>query len=177
MSSQRASDLTLVPGMPEAATTGDCVTTVVLIAIVGAIGWACLITALCWACTRPWASLLLASISLGAHVTTGAASPLLVLLWAVTSGGLAYWVSSFVYFTALVAMYVSVLLSLIACGGACGFACAAVGCKGERAGAVVEVLNLCVAVRLFCLHVDPFVMQVHLVYCMLADMPAIHCVG
>ncbi len=58
---------------------------------VGAIGWACFLVSLCWLCTRPWASLLLATISLGAHVATSLASPVFVLIWALTSGFFCYW--------------------------------------------------------------------------------------
>ncbi len=57
----------------------------------GAIGWACFLVALCWICTRPWASLLLATISLGAHVAASIASPVFVLIWALTSGFFCYW--------------------------------------------------------------------------------------
>jgi len=63
---------------------------------VGAIGWACLLTSLCWTCTRPWAALLLCTVSLGAHISTSAASPFVILLWAVSSGFLLYWYLTYI---------------------------------------------------------------------------------
>lgn len=81
-------------GLPEAVSTSDCLTSVVLMAVVGSLGWAALLTSLCWTCTRPWAALLLCTVSLGAHVSTSVASPFVVLLWATTSGFLLYWCPS-----------------------------------------------------------------------------------
>ena len=57
-------------GLPGAVDNDDCVTTVTIVAVVGTIALASLLVAVVWSCTRPWAALVLASISIAAQVSS-----------------------------------------------------------------------------------------------------------
>jgi hypothetical protein len=55
-------------GLPGAVDNDDCVTTVVIVAVVSTIALSSLMVAVVWSCTRPWAALFLACISVAAQV-------------------------------------------------------------------------------------------------------------
>eukprot|EP00291_Cryptomonas_curvata_P012503 CAMPEP_0172181472 /NCGR_PEP_ID=MMETSP1050-20130122/17837_1 /TAXON_ID=233186 /ORGANISM="Cryptomonas curvata, Strain CCAP979/52" /LENGTH=315 /DNA_ID=CAMNT_0012854759 /DNA_START=51 /DNA_END=995 /DNA_ORIENTATION=+ len=73
-------------GLPGAVNNDDCVTTVVIVAVISTIALSSLMVAIVWSCTRPWAALVLACISVAAQVACAVGSPLLLLLWAVLAG-------------------------------------------------------------------------------------------
>ena len=55
-------------GLPGAINNDDCVTTVTIVSVVSTIALSSLLVAVAWSCTRPWAALVLASISIAAQV-------------------------------------------------------------------------------------------------------------
>jgi len=80
-------------GLPSSPDEEDCITSVVFVALLFIIGTACFVVGLCWSCTRPWAALLLISVSVGAHVAILIDDPYFALLWALVSA-----IFSFYYF-------------------------------------------------------------------------------
>lgn len=82
-------------GMPEVPTRGDCTTSIVLLAVLDVIGFAALLVSLCWCCTRPFASLVLSSVALGAQVCLLIKSPVFIICWVVTGGFLAFYYFQF----------------------------------------------------------------------------------
>ena len=78
-------------GLPAAPTEEDCVTSMVLLAVLDVIGFAALLVSLCWVCTRPWASMILTSVALGANICVMLKSPVFIICWVVLSGFLAFW--------------------------------------------------------------------------------------
>ncbi|EKX44004.1 hypothetical protein GUITHDRAFT_140132 [Guillardia theta CCMP2712] len=83
-------------GLPSTPDEEDCITSVVFMAFLFIIGTACFIVGLCWSCTRPWAALLLISISVGAHVAMLIDDPYFALLWALISAVLAFYYFQFI---------------------------------------------------------------------------------
>jgi hypothetical protein len=55
-------------GLPGAINNDDCITTVVVVAVISTIALSSLMVAIVWSCTRPWAALVLACISVTAQV-------------------------------------------------------------------------------------------------------------
>jgi hypothetical protein len=82
-------------GMPEVPTRGDCITSIVLLAVLDVIGFAALLVSLCWCCTRPLASLVLSAVALGAQVCLLIKSPVFIICWVVTGGFLAFYYFQF----------------------------------------------------------------------------------
>ena len=78
-------------GMPDVPTQGDCATSIVLLALLDVIGFAALLVSCCWICTRPWASLVLTSVALGANICVMLRNPIFIIFWIVMSGFLAFW--------------------------------------------------------------------------------------
>jgi len=77
-------------GLPSVPTQSDCITSIVLLALLDVIGFAALLVSLCWCCTRPWASLILTSVALGANICLMLKSPIFIICWVVMSGFLAF---------------------------------------------------------------------------------------
>lgn len=82
-------------GLPAVPTKSDCVTSIVLLALLDVIGFAALLVSLCWCCTRPWASLILTSVALGANICVMLKSPIFIVCWVVMSGFLAFYYFQF----------------------------------------------------------------------------------
>ena len=78
-------------GLPSVPTRSDCITSIVLLALLDVIGFAALLVSLCWCCTRPWASLILTSVALGANICVMLKSPIFIVCWVVMSGFLAFY--------------------------------------------------------------------------------------
>mmetsp|Transcript_27444 Transcript_27444/g.56241 ORF Transcript_27444/g.56241 Transcript_27444/m.56241 type:complete len:320 (-) Transcript_27444:254-1213(-) len=83
-------------GLPEAQNPVDCYTIVFLSSIVQVTFLSTLAVALVWSCTRPYAAVLLGSISLGAFVGLSIADPIFILFWCFISGFLAAYYLSIV---------------------------------------------------------------------------------
>ncbi len=82
-------------GLPTVPTRVDCATSIVLLALLDVIGFAALLVSLCWCCTRPWASLVLSAVALGAQVCLLIKSPVFIICWVVTCGFLTFYYFQF----------------------------------------------------------------------------------
>lgn len=74
-------------GMPEAAQSADCITSMVFLAVLNTFTFAALATGVCWTCTRPWAALILALIALWGNLAEMIMNPFFTIAWALVSAG------------------------------------------------------------------------------------------
>jgi hypothetical protein len=72
-------------GMPAAAQSADCVTSMVFLSVLNAFSFAALATGVCWTCTRPWAALILTLIALWGNLAGMVMHPFFTIAWAVVS--------------------------------------------------------------------------------------------
>lgn len=77
-------------GLEQVPTETDCITSIVLLALLDVIGFAALLASLCWCCTRPYASLILTSVALGANICLMIKSPVFILFWVILAGFLCF---------------------------------------------------------------------------------------
>jgi len=82
-------------GLPSVPTKTDCITSIVLLALLDVIGFAALLTSLCWCCTRPWSSLILTSVALGANICVMIKSPVFIVAWVLMTGFLCFYYFQF----------------------------------------------------------------------------------
>ena len=83
-------------GLPTMPTESDCITTIVLLALLNVISFAGLIVSFCWVCTRPSAALICSVVALGASISLIFKSPWVILIWIALSAVVCFFYFQFI---------------------------------------------------------------------------------